>query len=374
VAASFFVPSSPRVTVGGSMIVNIQALRALAALLVVCVHMAAFGTLLGWQPRATAFGNCGVDLFFVISGFIMMHTIMARPITARAFLLHRIVRVVPLYWMMTLVVFTVALAAPSLLGDTRADGSALILSLAFIPFDRGGGVVEPLFFLGWTLNYEMFFYACFAVALWIGRGRVGVTMLICGGLIASCVSIGWLLRPHGVLPGFYTNDIMIEFVFGMMMAHAVSVRPSAPRIVAATMVVAGLFFIVGVVPLLHAPRWSTAGVAATSVLLGAIWAERGGLRASAGWVQTVGAASYALYLTHPFVLQAFAKAAARLGGGEGVAVAFAVLGLTASVLAAVMIHNFVEVPLTHCLRRVLGHGRALSRRPEPLAMEGIGQA
>jgi exopolysaccharide production protein ExoZ len=356
------------------MIVNIQALRALAALLVVCVHMAAFGTLLGWDPRVTAFGNCGVDLFFVISGFIMMHTIMARPITARAFLLHRIVRVVPLYWMMTLVVFALALAAPSLLGDTRADGSALILSLAFIPFDRGGGVVEPLFFLGWTLNYEMFFYACFAVALWIGRGRACVAMLICGGVIASCVSIGWLLRPRGVLPEFYTNDIMLEFVFGMMVAHVVSVRQSVPRIVAATMVVAGLVFIVGVVPLLHAPRWSTAGVAATSVLLGAIWAERGGLRASAGWVQTGGAASYALYLTHPFVLQAFAKAATRLGGGEVVAVALAVLGLTASVLAAVIIHNFVEVPLTYRLRRVLGHGRALSRRPEPLAMEGIGQA
>ena len=338
------------------MIVNIQALRAFAALLVVCVHMAAFGMLLGWQPRAAAFGNCGVDLFFVISGFIMMHTAMARPTTARTFLLHRIVRVVPLYWLMTAAVFALAVVAPSLLGDTRADGRALMLSLAFIPFDRGGGVVEPLFFLGWTLNYEMFFYGCFALALWIGRGSPGATMLLCAGLILSCVGCGWLLVPRGALPQFYTNDIMLEFVFGMMVARVAASAPAPSNAIAVTMVIAGVIFMVGIVPWLHAPRWATSGAAAAIVLLGAIWAERSGLRASGRWVQTIGAASYALYLTHPFVLQAFGKAAGRLSGGAVGVVAFAGLGLTASIATAVMVHFLVEVPLTNWLRRTLGRG------------------
>jgi exopolysaccharide production protein ExoZ len=349
------------------MIVNIQALRALAALLVVCVHMAALGSMLGWPPRATAFGNCGVDLFFVISGFIMMHTVMARPTGASGFLLNRIVRVVPLYWLMTLAVFGLALATPSLLGDTRADWRALLLSLAFVPFDRGGGVVEPLFFLGWTLNYEMFFYACFALALWVARGRTTATMLLCGGMILACVTAGWLAEPTGLLGTFYTNDLMLEFVFGMIVARIAAARGSPPAWIAVLMVGAGLVLMVLLGPWLHAPRWAVSGVAATLVLLGAIGAERRGLRASARIVQAVGAASYALYLTHPFVMQAFGKVAARLGGGSAVVVVLALAGLGAAIAVALTIHKLVELPITHALHRAIGHRRAIVERADPLA-------
>jgi exopolysaccharide production protein ExoZ len=351
----------------GATIVNIQALRAIAALLVMCVHMATFGALLGWQPRATAFGNCGVDLFFVISGFIMMHTVTYCPTTARAFLRNRIVRVVPLYWLTTLALFALAMTAPALLGDTRADWRALLLSLAFIPFDRGGGVVEPLFFLGWTLNYEMFFYACFALALWVARGRPMMTQLGCAGAIAACVCIGWLLAPTGFLSRFYTNDIMLEFVFGMAAARIAFRCSVASRLVAVAMVLGGLLFMLWIAPSLPVPRWTTSGVAATVLLLGAVWGERGGLGASARVVQAVGAASYALYLTHPFVLQAFGKLAERSGRGHVAVVALAITGSIAAIVAALLVHKTVELPITHALRRAVGHRRTVVEAGDPLA-------
>lgn len=368
-AAFFRAHFSRRATVapGAEMIVNIQALRALAALLVVCVHMAAFGTLLGWSQRATVFGNCGVDLFFVISGFIMMHTVMTRPTSASAFLANRIVRVVPLYWLTTVAVFALALAAPSLLGETRADWRALALSLAFVPFDRGGGVVEPLFFLGWTLNYEMFFYAGFAVALWVARGRAMATMLLCGGLIAACVVTGWLTTATSVIGRFYTNDLMLEFVFGMIAARVTAARGLPPVWVAVVMVTAGLMVMVGAGPWLHAPRWAVSGLAATIVLLGAIWAERHGLRASSRSVQAVGAASYALYLTHPFVMQAFGKVAVWLGGGGAIVIVLAIAGFVTALGIALMVHTRVELPLTRALRRALGRRRAADERTDPRA-------
>src|SRR6185437_14170487 len=132
---------------------NIQALRAIAALLVVFVHLAVPVAALGVAP----FGAGGVDLFFVISGFIMVYTTVGRPISGAEFLGRRIVRIVPLYWLLTLAVFGIALIAPTLLQFTTASWGQLLKSLFFIPFAKANGDVQPVLFLGWTLNYEMFF-------------------------------------------------------------------------------------------------------------------------------------------------------------------------------------------------------------------------
>src|SRR5580693_2772498 len=101
------------------MIRNIQALRALAVYLVVLEH--SLGTLaLGTVEVAKLnFGGAGVDIFFVISGFIMVVTTDTRETQAGDFMWHRIVRIVPLYWLLTLVVFAVALIAPSLVQATE---------------------------------------------------------------------------------------------------------------------------------------------------------------------------------------------------------------------------------------------------------------
>jgi peptidoglycan/LPS O-acetylase OafA/YrhL len=94
------------------VLVNIQALRGVAALLVVFVHLETPAERAGINPALLTFGNSGVDLFFVISGVIMVVTTARADVTAGSFIAHRIARVVPLYWLITLVVFMIALLAP----------------------------------------------------------------------------------------------------------------------------------------------------------------------------------------------------------------------------------------------------------------------
>lgn len=109
--------AAPKETIG-----NIQSLRAIAAILVVFVHLEVFLHHLDLKP----FGHCGVDIFFVISGFIMVQTTRRGGHSPARFMANRIARVVPLYWLLTLGVFSLALAVPSLVQNTTTDPIALI--------------------------------------------------------------------------------------------------------------------------------------------------------------------------------------------------------------------------------------------------------
>ena len=133
---------------------NVQVLRAFAALLVIFVHLDQLLSRLG----VPLFGGAGIDIFFVISGFIMVYTTMDREITPWSFMADRIARIVPAYWAATLGVFFLALVAPSLLQTSHMQWDELFKSLVFVPFRKATGLVQPVLFVGWTLNYEMFFY------------------------------------------------------------------------------------------------------------------------------------------------------------------------------------------------------------------------
>jgi exopolysaccharide production protein ExoZ len=141
-------PASP----SRGVLKNVQALRAVAAVMVVFVHLDQLGVAAGGRSGLFEAGNAGVDLFFVISGLIMVLTTWGRPIGPRRFFVNRLKRVVPLYWIVTLAVFAIAVVAPSLMQATRADPVELAKSLLFIPFAKANGLVQPVAFVGWTLN------------------------------------------------------------------------------------------------------------------------------------------------------------------------------------------------------------------------------
>ena len=147
-------------------VASIQYLRALAALLVVFVH-AQEQYPIGGRIIPSAFGLGGVDLFFLISGFVMTFTAAQRPLTRLDFLKRRVVRIVPLYWTMTLATAGLIFVAPALTRDSHFAWSDLLTSLSFIPHYNAGkaGSISPIIKLGWTLNYEMFFYLVFAALL-----------------------------------------------------------------------------------------------------------------------------------------------------------------------------------------------------------------
>src|ERR1019366_2869669 len=145
-----------------TLIHPIQYLRGIAALMVVWHHgVGQLATLETYFPFR--FGTSGVDLFFVISGFIMVVTTAGRDVTPTEFIARRFVRVVPLYWVLTLALAATALVAPSLFRSVTLTAVSLIQSLLFIPHfsPSHAGMIWPVLVPGWTLNYEMFFYVVF---------------------------------------------------------------------------------------------------------------------------------------------------------------------------------------------------------------------
>jgi exopolysaccharide production protein ExoZ len=344
---------------------NIQTLRALAALLVVFVHLDVFLRALGVPP----FGHGGVDLFFIISGFIMVHTTRTRPISPAAFMANRFTRIAPIYWLITLFVFAVALAAPSLLQATSSDPEQLAKSLLFIPFQKSNGLVQPVLFVGWTLNYEMFFYALFAVGLciprrWVGAIAVGVFML-------ALVAFGRLVRPESVLGAFYTRPIILEFVAGMALAvlgssARVRVRGAPARVGLLAVCAVGLLctaFVPLVFPELS--RLVTQGLPSLLVVAGAIVLHQSGVRVGGRWLLLLGNASYALYLTHPFVTQGVQKAGKLVGLTPLLAALLIPLTLLLVCVVGVVTHLAVERPLTRLVKAVMDRAVAPARRRAP---------
>ena len=141
---------------------SIQYLRAVAAISVALYHV-----LHHWLPHDPHVGVLmgGVDIFFVISGFVMWGVTAGREGGSRSFFSNRLKRIVPLYWIVTTVMLAILLAKPALV-NSRFDVGHVVTSYLFIPrVHPVSGTFYPLLIPGWTLNYEMMFYAIFALIL-----------------------------------------------------------------------------------------------------------------------------------------------------------------------------------------------------------------
>lgn len=332
------------------MIYNLQILRAIAAFLVLFVHVDLFARPLGIEKRWLEFGNAGVDLFFVLSGFLMVHTASRKPPAASAFAANRVLRVVPLYWVCTLTVFLIAATRPELLGATRASWLELLKSLMFIPFVKSNGLVMPVLFVGWTLNYEMFFYAVFAALLWFTRSNVRRTAFLSIGILALIVMIGAWFRPAAVEVRFFADSIVLEFALGMGVALVLGQDRTIPRRMALPLLAGALASLIyGALLRSGLPRAVVCGIPAAVVLLCAVSLERSGNCVRHRAVQLLGDASYALYLTHAFVLQGIGKLLPAKASTTTVLVAMAVAFALAQCLA-ILVHMVVERPMTRRLR------------------------
>ncbi|HEX4426716.1 MAG TPA: acyltransferase [Terriglobales bacterium] len=279
---------------------SIQALRALAATTVIFAHV----------PFISR-GGFGVNIFFVISGFIICYISSLNP---SHFWLKRIFRIVPLYWMGTLGVFLIALIAPRLLNSTTSRPDELLKSLFFIPFVKESGRMAPVLFLGWTLEYEMFFYLVFAAALAINKKMAGWIAILALALVAAA---GHIAHPRSTFLSFYLDPIIMEFALGILAFYAwKSWRPRLARVplILAVLVSLGcytFFFWIdrGIPPSIHfmkiIPGFLFQGGLGFIILMAFLSME--GKIAFPRWVLAVGDASYSLYLFHPYVVQLVSK-------------------------------------------------------------------
>ena len=200
------------------MLVSVQALRALAAWVVVFHHvMQVFfdfqaDSLVGWLFAER--GAVGVDIFFVISGLVIYLSTQGKSITPWRFMLNRVLRIVPAYWFYSLLAALIIALANPVMPVQAFDLHHLLLSLFFIPAENPGGFgLYPTLNVGWTLNYEMFFYLLFALAF-IVTERLRLIFIA-----VALALFGWLATQPW-LSDFYRNSIVYEFVLGMLLGAA----------------------------------------------------------------------------------------------------------------------------------------------------------
>jgi exopolysaccharide production protein ExoZ len=333
---------------------TIQALRAVAALLVVLLH--AFET---WGERVDPTapgvnwenGAAGVDIFFIISGFVMV--ISSRRLVDRAgawriFLWHRIVRIVPLYWLLT----TVKILAVILLGDvvlrTTLDFNFVAGSYLFLPVTDSAGHFRPVLPVGWTLTYEFLFYLLFAVALAI---RVDVLRIVIPGL--GLIAIAALARTD-TWPAWTIlfDTIVVEFVFGVMLAKWTLRGFRLPPAIAGIFVLGG-FALILVLPMVSEnTRVLSWGIPAFAIVAGAVSLEPLVASALPRWLLTLGDASYSIYLSHGFVLPALGLAFGEIvSPGLWTEALTIILCLVFSSLVGWGVFTLVESPMLRALRR-----------------------
>jgi exopolysaccharide production protein ExoZ len=321
-------------------VASIQVMRALAALAVLLFHL-----------KLLPIGYAGVDIFFVISGFIMGSIGEREP--PGDFIGRRLIRIVPLYWAVTFGMCLLSFV-PGLFATFSFDASALIKSLLFIPYAQPNGEIWPLVVPGWTLNYEMLFYLVFCLAL-LAQRPLAVTLLLLGSLVFA----GRLVSADSAIWRSWTDPLLLEFLGGLGLSRLTRMRGRFLGSALLGLGIAGFALAAYIGGDTGAWRPLVLGVPAFALVSGGLALERAG-----GWpklrpLELVGDWSYSLYLLHGLALKAVEK---PLATQPWLAAPLAIL---ASIALAYASYRCFERPVARLLRDLF-----LYRR-RPAVPEGI---
>jgi len=347
----------------------IQGLRGIAALLVVADHsLLRFSE---WTNShalksdhllyvAELLGRHGVEIFFLISGFIMTVTSyeeFGMPNAPANFLWRRIIRIVPLYWLIT------ALVIAQLVWQGHAPNPATVAkSLAFIPYENEAGSLQPLLRRGWTLNYEMFFYALFAAAL-VLRPRRGLGAVILALVLLTIAGWIWMTGDCSAksceFVGFYAEPIILYFAGGIMLGAIRVYLQRRNRLFAVTadnglgMAIA-LTGIYVAYASLAAPSNLTYIVGilfcVSTTAFCALLEDNTRLGRLRFMFLLVGEASYSIYMTHSLFIDPVGRYWANALGGKlmGIYLGAMILGTS---LLGMLVYRCVEKPMLRALKR-----------------------
>lgn len=283
----------------GGTLIGVQYLRAVAAVAVLVFHAA------GEAGLSFAVGRAGVDLFFVLSGFLMV-AITDAGSSPVSFMRDRIRRIVPAYWFATTVVLAGALAG--LFPRIHLELGHTLASYLFVPArSPSNGQNFPLLVPGWTLNFEMLFYLAFAATMPL-RSQLR-QVIVLAALFAAAVAYGAAARPQGAVAATYSDPMLLEFVLGMIVGLLwKSGRPLSGAFGVGTLALAlSLFALAGMI---NSDPWRALlfGAPASLALVSVLALERRQAVSRYRSPLLVGDASYSIYLWHTLAISVAAKA------------------------------------------------------------------
>ena len=320
-------------------------------------------------------GRAGVDIFFVISGFVMAITTIGKGEGAAAagkFLERRLLRFIPLYWVATSLVLLRELISP--MHNTGPHPNVTLIyvvcSYFLIPHFNGMDSSHPLLDVGWTLSFELLFYFCFAAALGLRRAVAPFLSI----LLTIIVIAGYFRQPSWPAIFDLASPLLLEFLAGVWIARAVQTRKTLSPQLSAALGAVGLLVLVAASFLqpIHYVLIAE-GFAAVLIVNAAIILEPTLKRHLPRPLLLVGDASYSLYLTHQpllilcfFLLKRFHLVAAGRTSLLSLAISL-VLCLAFAISAGIYAYVIVEKPVTKWVRRLFNLRKPLQVSSSPIA-------
>jgi len=296
------------------MILSIQYLRGVAALLVVLSHIAwkniqAGGSTMHWWHEA---GTFGVDIFFIISGYIMVYitqNMHQKPHNVRTFLKKRFIRIVPLYWFYTLIALAIFILMPERV-NSAGGGTDVLKSFFLLPLKSSENYLVGV---GWTLHYEFLFYILFSFGLILSR-KTGNIVVASAILFSVLYSIFIPMEGMSYIFHTFLNDIFIEFALGMFLYFLLLKVKNIPWILSLSSIIIGILFFY----YLHTGGSVTGvhhidtGASAFLICFGVVSLEYFWKKRECKLLTLLGNASYSIYLLHPFILVAVVMVSSKL--------------------------------------------------------------
>lgn len=183
---------------------SLQILRCIASVSVVYGHLFI-------NPN---FGAFGVDIFFVLSGFVIA-LVVSNQQTPRVFAISRVARIVPLYWLLTTLLMIIIYLAPHVVHETVVNAATIknyLKSLFFVPYHSSIGV-KPLLTVGWTLNYEILFYFCVWISLIVAKRIVWLSV---GAILAASYVVFYSSSGSSAVAQYLGSELLLEFMLGIL--------------------------------------------------------------------------------------------------------------------------------------------------------------
>ena len=318
------------------MINNIQILRAFAAINVVVVHALYYSSIYKYESNFLNFlsgwGSNGIDLFFVISGFIIFHTQINNKKNIFEFIKLRLARIVPCYWIITLFYIITYYLFPNLFNNLKINTAIIFQSLFF--FSQSISGTYPLVNVGWTLEYEIFFYLLFSFFLIFKELNIFFINIVFFSLIL-------LIK----------NYLFLEFLFGVNVAYFYNRKNLSNKN-------GFIFFIIGFASLILSIKsigvfrienvidrifyW---GIPSLLIVLGLIYCKKFNNK----FLIFLGNASYSIYLTHFIFIACYYKTISffLVNFNHDLMI---ILSILLSISLGSLFYIFIEKPISNFLK------------------------
>ncbi|WP_322047795.1 acyltransferase [Paraburkholderia sp. J67] len=331
------------------MLFSIQYMRGLAAIFVLIYHASHKQVQIAGFGNEWSFGASGVDLFFIISGFIMCHVTAHKNIAPREFLVARCTRILPLYWSLSLFALAVYLIEPGMINSS--GGTTTILnSFTLIPTGD-----KFLIQNGWTLSYEFLFYFIFSASLlkWCENRLLFVTITM------TCfTAVGDFLHPTNPTLQFVTSKMLLEFLMGIVAHIYIKSERNNSKFSVFLIVIGIAIMTLGSLSASPNQRVVWYGLPYALLFSGLVSLENTVKFVSTSLIgramRIIGDASYSIYLSHPFVLSTVGIILKRFHMQSATAFSIATMTIT-SVAAGYVCYIVVETNLNRLARKITAH-------------------